>query len=261
MSLPLITPNTTVLRPLIAGNWKMHGLRADGLALASALVELQRSEGVRNYEMVLFPPATLIGAVEPVLRDSGVGVGGQDCHSAERGAFTGDVSAAMLADLGCSYVITGHSERRQHHGETDALVKAKATAGLRAGLSVIVCVGETQAERDSGEAKAVILRQLAGSLPDGSTGDRVAIAYEPVWAIGTGLTATAADIADMHATIRQALADLSTTPDAIRLLYGGSVKAANAAEIVATAHVNGVLVGGASLKADEFQAIAEAVSR
>jgi triosephosphate isomerase (TIM) len=200
--------------------------------------------------MLLCPPATLLAAVDAVLAGSGVALGGQDCHAAPSGAHTGDISAEMLADAGCGYVILGHSERRQHHGETDAIVRAKLSAALRAGLAPILCVGETLAEREAGRAIETVTSQLAGSLPESMPPDRLVVAYEPVWAIGTGRSATADDIAAMHLAIRTRL------PAATRILYGGSVNPKNAAELLAVENVDGALVGGASLKAEDFLAIA-----
>ena len=240
-------------KKLVAGNWKMNGLRADGVALAGELARRARAvaggEGLR-CDLVICPPATLLAPVHDAIAGSAVGLGAQDCHPAPKGAFTGDLSAEMLADAGCSHVILGHSERRQGHGETDADIRAKVAAARRAGLVTILCVGETQAQRQAGEAIAVVSSQLAGSIPEGLERDRLIVAYEPIWAIGTGLSATLDDIAAMHAAIR---ADLA--PDA-RILYGGSVNPGNAAAILALADVDGALVGGASLDADSFWAIA-----
>ena len=247
-------------RPLIAGNWKMNGLRADGTALAADLAGRLSEAGAVRFDMLVCPPATLIVPVGAAIAGSPLGLGGQDCHAAEKGAHTGDVSAAMLADLGCAAVIVGHSERRQDHAETDAQVRAKATAARKAGLTAIICVGETEAQRDAGEAEAVVARQLAGSIPDGATAADTVIAYEPVWAIGTGRTPTSADIAAMHAMIRRTLAGKVADAAGVRILYGGSVKPSNAAEILALPDVDGALVGGASLKADDFWAIAMAVA-
>ena len=242
-------------RPLIAGNWKMNGRRSDGIALAKAIVAEAGSLGA---ELLVCPPATLIAPVGEAVKGTAVALGGQDCHPAPSGAHTGDISAPMLVDLGCRYVIVGHSERRAEHGESDALVKAKAEAALAAGLSPIVCLGETEAERDLGEALAVVTRQLLGSLPAGASGARTVVAYEPVWAIGTGRTPSARDIEVVHGHLRRELATLVADVGAVRLLYGGSVKAGNAKEILALADVDGALVGGASLKAEEFLAIARA---
>ena len=240
-------------RPLIAGNWKMNGRRADGLALAEAI----RAGAVSlAAELLLCPPATLIAQVAEKIKGSGIALGGQDCHWAASGAHTGDIAAPMLVDLGCRYVIVGHSERRHGHGETDALVRAKAEAALAAGLIAIVCLGETEAERDRGEAEKVVARQLDGSLPKGTSPDRVVIAYEPVWAIGTGRTPSNADIEAIHGALRRDLAAHFPEADRFRLLYGGSVKPNNCEDILALANVDGALVGGASLKELDFLTIA-----
>ena len=240
----------TERKPLVAGNWKMNGLRADGLALARGIAE--RARQPHACALLVCPPATLITAVGEALAGSGVALGGQDCHPEPKGAFTGDISAEMLKDAGCSHAIVGHSERRHACGETDADVRAKTLAAWRAGLVAIVCVGETRLEREAGGALAVAAAQLAGSLPDDATADKLVVAYEPVWAIGTGLTPTGADIAEMHAAIG------ARVPAGTRILYGGSVNPKNAAEILALGGVDGALVGGASLKAEDFWAIAQA---
>jgi triosephosphate isomerase len=245
-------------RKLIAGNWKMNGKRADGILLAREVAQRAASLGRNGPEILVCPPATLIAPVGEALKGSGVALGGQDCHTKPSGAHTGDIAAPMLADLGCTYVIVGHSERRADHGETSALVRAKAEAALAAGLSAIVCIGETLAERDAGRTLDVIKDQLAGSVPAGATAVNTVIAYEPVWAIGTGRTATAAQVAEVHALIRKQLGGRVQDADGVRILYGGSVKASNAAELLAVRDVDGALVGGASLKADEFMAIARA---
>ncbi len=242
---------------LIAGNWKMNGLlasRAEIEALAGALKG--RATKVR---VALCPPATLIASFAAVVRGSPVALGGQDCHAEMSGAFTGDISAAMLKDAGASLVIVGHSERRQLHGETSALVARKLAAGLAAGLEVVLCVGETQAERDTGRAERVVADQIEGSLPAGARPGGLTIAYEPVWAIGTGRVAQAFDIAEMHAHIRARLtARFGAEGEGVGVLYGGSVKPDNAREILGVANVDGALVGGASLKAKDFLAIIEA---
>ncbi len=248
-------------RPLIAGNWKMNGLSAASTSLAAELAaratDAARSGSLRA-DVLLCPPATLLAEVGRLVAGSPIATGGQDCHAEASGAFTGDVSAEMLADIGCRYVIVGHSERRSLHKESDAIVLAKASAALRAGLAAIVCVGETAAERDAGQALAVVERQLRGSAP--STSAAVVVAYEPVWAIGTGRTASPADIGEVHAHLRQVLKDhLGPKGNDVRILYGGSVKAANAGAILSTADVDGALVGGASLKADDFWGIVTAV--
>jgi len=245
-------------RALIAGNWKMNGRTADGLALARDLAGRYRDAGAPAFEMVVCPPATLIAAVAETVSGSGIGVGGQDCHAAEKGAHTGDLAAEMLADAGATHVIVGHSERRQDHGETDAIVRDKAAAAHRAGLTAIVCLGETEAERDAGRALDVCARQLAGSLPDGATAANTVIAYEPVWAIGTGRTPTTDDVREMHGHLRAALAERLADAAGMRILYGGSVKPDNADTLMAVADVDGALVGGASLKPDDFWAIARA---
>ena len=243
-------------RKLAAGNWKMHGLAAD-LAEAEALAARHPSPGC---EVLLCPPATLVARMAAVLGGSAVTVGGQDCHAAETGAHTGDVSAAMLADAGASHVIVGHSERRADHGETDAAVAAKAAAAQAAGLVAVICLGETEAQRDAGDTLAVVARQLEGSLPAGATAANTVIAYEPVWAIGTGRTPTEDQIAEVHAALRAGLSRLLPAEAAgIRLLYGGSVKPSNAAAIFAVPDVDGALVGGASLKAADFSAIVAAL--
>ncbi len=248
-------------RKLIAGNWKMNGLKEEAVALAGEVAWRAR-EGLRDRELLVCPPAQLLVPVHQALADSGVELGGQDCHTAEKGAHTGDISAAMLADVGCRYVIVGHSERRADHGETSALVKAKAEAALAAGLVPIVCVGESEAEREAGRALAVVEAQVRESLPADGGGEierLPVVAYEPVWAIGTGKTATPGDVAEMHGRIRALLAEiLSPLGAEVRILYGGSVKPANAAELLAVDNVDGALVGGASLQAEDFHAIAAA---
>jgi len=241
-------------KPFVLGNWKMNGLRADGEALALALVERQQG-AVRKGTLGICPPATLLAPIHDLLAGSGILLGGQDCAPAPAGAFTGDISAPMLADVGCRLVIVGHSERRHGHGEDDRLVRAKAAAGHAAGLLVVLCVGETEAERDAGAAIDVLGRQLEGSLPDGASADNLVVAYEPVWAIGTGRTASVEEVAAVHAHLRARLGVLADGGEALRLLYGGSVKPANAGEIMAIPDVDGVLVGGASLDAGQFDAI------
>jgi triosephosphate isomerase (TIM) len=235
---------------LVAGNWKMNGARTDGLALAREVAE--RARAPHRCDLLVCPPFTLLAAVGEALAGSAVALGGQDCHPAASGAFTGCISAEMLKDVGCSHAIVGHSERRQTCGETDADVRAKTEAAWRSGLIAIVCVGETRAEREAGRAREVVSAQIAGSIPDGADAANLVIAYEPVWAIGTGLTPTIADIAEIHAAIR------NLAPASTRILYGGSVNPKNAGEILALDEVDGALVGGASLKADDFWAIAEA---
>lgn len=214
------------------------------------------SELWRKADLMICPPATLTMSAAVVAVGSKVAIGAQDCHAKASGAHTGDISAEMLADSGATAVIVGHSERRADHGETDAIVKAKAEAALRAGVTAIVCVGETQAERDAGKQNDVVGRQLSGSLPQGGTAGNLVVAYEPVWAIGTGRTPSNAEIASMHGFIRASLSAALPDGNRVRILYGGSVKPANAAEILALNDVNGALVGGASLKAVDFLAIA-----
>ena len=242
-------------RPYIVGNWKMHGTRA---MLAEARAIDRGAERLMKVEVALAPPFTLIHATR---KEAGlIGVCAQDCHAAEGGAHTGDISAAMLKDAGAGFVIVGHSERRADHGETDADVKAKAEAALAVGLNAIVCVGETEAERDAGEAEQVVARQLQGSLPQGEgAAAKVTVAYEPVWAIGTGRTPTVDDIGAMHRAIRERLnAFYGEGGAAIRILYGGSVKPSNAGELLAADEVGGALVGGASLTAESFLGIVAA---
>ncbi|MBR0672770.1 triose-phosphate isomerase [Roseomonas soli] len=247
---------TPGVRPLIAGNWKMHGLSADGLALARAVAAGGAGLGA---ELLVCPPATLVAAVASAMADGPVAVGGQDCHAAAKGAHTGDIAAPMLADAGARFVILGHSERRADHAESDAVVRAKAEAAIAAGLTPIVCVGEPEADRLAGRAEDVVAAQLAGSLPEGFGAAGGVLAYEPVWAIGTGRTPTEADIAAMHAMIRARLvAAFPAQGAALRVLYGGSVKPSNAVAILAIPHVDGALVGGASLVAEDFLAIARA---
>jgi triosephosphate isomerase (TIM) len=239
---------------LIAGNWKMNGLLADSRERAEKLVQAAKGRSPLPFDMVLCPPASMIGAVAAVLKGSSIAWGGQDCHAEASGAYTGDISAPMLKDLGCAYAIVGHSERRQHHKETSEQVRAKAKAAHAAGLIAIICIGETDAERSEGKANDVVSAQLAASVPEGATPENTVIAYEPVWAIGTGKVASADDIVQIHALIR------AESKVKARILYGGSVKGSNAKEILHLANVDGVLVGGASLKADEFWTIAEAAA-
>jgi triosephosphate isomerase len=244
-------------RPLIAGNWKMNGLIASGAELQAIIAKSEPLAA--KVDLLICPPATLVAAFATRARGSVVAIGGQDCHTAPSGAHTGDVSAEMLKDAGAWFVIVGHSERRADHGETDSVVNAKAEASWRAGLTAILCVGETRAERDSGKTLEVVGRQLAASVPDGATVENLVIAYEPVWAIGTGLTPTVKDVEQVHGFIREKMkARFPAEGDGIRILYGGSVKPSNAAELLAVKNVNGALIGGASLKATDFLAIAGA---
>jgi triosephosphate isomerase (TIM) len=247
-------------RPLIAGNWKMNGLSADGLALAKGIAAKRSDNPSVPCDMLICPPFTLIAEVAKAVAGSGVAVGGQDCHAKVSGAHTGDIAAAMLKDVGCSAVIVGHSERRTDHGESDAVVKAKAEAVLAAGLMAVVCIGETLAERDAGQTMAVNRRQLQGSLPDGATAANTVIAYEPVWAIGTGRVATPDQAQEVHAEIRAELAAKIGAAEAakMRILYGGSMKPDNAKSLLALPDVDGGLIGGAALKVEDFWAIAAA---
>jgi triosephosphate isomerase len=247
---------TDAVRPLIAGNWKMNGLKAS-IAEFEAMMAGAGSVQAKA-DLLVCPPATLLAAFADKARDSRIpALGAQDCHPSVSGAHTGDLSAEMLADAGASAVIVGHSERRADHGETDDLVRQKVEAAWRAGLVAIVCIGETQAHRDAGQTLEICGSQLSGSLPEGGTSANLVVAYEPVWAIGTGRTPTAADIEQVHGFIRGKLNDRFSAEGAgIRILYGGSVKPSNAAELMAVPNVNGALVGGASLKAVDFLAIA-----
>lgn len=245
------------MRKLAAGNWKMNGTGAS----LSEVAALLSAHPAPLCEMLLCPPATLVAQMAGLAKGTALRLGGQDCHAKASGAHTGDISAAMLRDAGADYVIVGHSERRTDHAETDAVVQAKAMAAQAAGLVPVVCIGETEAERDAGTTLDVIGRQLHGSVPEGSTAATLVLAYEPVWAIGTGRTPTVAQIAEVHAFLRARLtARLGAEAAGVRILYGGSVKPSNATEIFAIPHVDGALVGGASLKAADFGAIVAALS-
>jgi len=239
-------------RKLAAGNWKMNGTAAD-LAVIDGLAQAHPSPSV---DVLICPPATLLARAAG---DSAIAVGGQDCHAKTNGAHTGDVAAAMLQDAGATYVITGYSERRTDHGETDAVIAAKSQAGYDAGLIAVICIGETLEERENGSTLAVIDTQLAGSIPDGATASNTVIAYEPVWAIGTGKVPTTDQIAEVHAHIRTRLTARFRDGDGMRILYGGSVKASNATEIFAVPDVDGALVGGASLTVADFSPIITAL--
>ena len=243
-------------RKLAAGNWKMNGIGASISELDALITDTARA----SAEVLICPPATLLARFVERARGSAVAIGGQDCHAAPGGAHTGDLSAEMIADAGGTHVIVGHSERRADHGEGDAQIRAKAEAAWRAGLTAIVCVGETEAERDAGRALKIVGGQLAGSIPDGATPANLVVAYEPVWAIGTGRTPSPDDIAGMHDFMRARLVARfgSAIGEAVRLLYGGSVKPGNAGELFAVSNVDGGLVGGASLKAADFAAIVAA---
>ncbi len=244
-------------RPLVAGNWKMNGLKASAGELNRIIAGCDPLSP--HVDLMVCPPATLLMTFAGVARGTKVAIGAQDCHAEPAGAFTGDIAAEMLADVGATAVIVGHSERRTTHHEGDAKVHAKAQAAWRAGLTAIVCVGETKDERQAGKTLDVVGRQLDGSIPDGASAANLVVAYEPVWAIGTGLTPTPADVAEVHRFIRGRLAKrFGAVAQGIRILYGGSVKPSNASELMRVADVDGALVGGASLKADDFLGIAAA---
>ncbi len=249
-------------RRLIAGNWKMNGLFGPGRAELGKLARKLLAAPPRGADIVICPPATLLSPFSDLLRELGaarrIALGGQDCHGAESGAHTGDLSAEMLRDAGARYVILGHSERRADHGESDASVRDKVVAAHRAGLTAILCVGETAAEREAGQALAVVRRQILGSLPESAEAANTAIAYEPVWAIGSGKTPTGPEIVEVHAALRATLAARWQEAEKVRILYGGSVKPGNAAALLGLAEVDGALVGGASLTAAEFWPIAGA---
>ncbi len=239
-------------RPLVAGNWKMHGLKSSLKQVRAVSTSLAKSAA--NCDVMICPPATLLRPMKDALKASKLKLGGQDCHASSQGAHTGDVSAEMLKDAGAVAVIVGHSERREDHGETNMDVRAKAAAAHRAGLIAIVCVGESLKQRNAGTALRVVGHQLKGSLPATATDKNTVVAYEPIWAIGTGLTPTVKDVAEVHAYVRKRLSALLPDGNAerVRVLYGGSVKPTNAAEILATKNVDGALVGGASLDAKDF---------
>ena len=243
------------VKPLVAGNWKMNGLKA-AIAEFEAM-QSQYDDSLQDVvELMICPPATLLGSLSST--NGGVSVGAQDCHVNESGAHTGDLSAEILVDSGASAIIVGHSERRADHGETSELVRQKAEAANRAGATAIICVGETKDEREAGKAEEVVIGQLSASVPDNANAQNAIIAYEPVWAIGTGLTPTADDVAEIHAAIRNALtARFGGGGAEFKILYGGSVKPTNASELMGVKNVNGALVGGASLKADDFLGIAK----
>jgi triosephosphate isomerase len=242
------------LRRIIAGNWKMNGLQAEGMALARGVVAATAGGGGVSAEIVICPPFTLLAPVAAALRGTALSLGAQDCHEKPSGAYTGSIAAPMLAELGCRYVIVGHSERRHGLGETDAMVNAKLRAVWQAALVPILCLGESLEERDAGRAHEVVTRQLGRSLADGTA--PVVLAYEPVWAIGTGRVASEADVAAMHRLLRDLLRERRGDGGEIPILYGGSAKAENAAALLATPEVGGLLVGGASLDAGQFAAIA-----
>jgi triosephosphate isomerase len=260
-SLRLEEPKQVRVRPLVAGNWKMNGLQSSKGELQKLVKQLEKLGRV-PCDVLVAPPVTLLSAFSTIAAKSSLALGAQDTHIATSGAYTGDVSAEMLKDAGAEYVIVGHSERRAGHGERDADVKAKAEAALRADLKPIICVGESEVERDAGWTIDVVSRQIAGSVPESATPDTVVIAYEPVWAIGSGRTPTSDEIRTVHAAIREALVRrLGESARGFRILYGGSVKPSNSAEILRIPGVDGALVGGASLKADDFLSIISAYTR
>ncbi|MEH6402425.1 MAG: triose-phosphate isomerase [Sneathiella sp.] len=248
---------TNTVRPLIAGNWKMNGLFDESAIQLKALIEKTNSVESAKCDVLICPPAILLREMSSIAAGSAVSIGGQDCHAAVSGAHTGDVAANMLENSGATYCLVGHSERRTDHSETNEAVKAKAEAALASNLIAVVCVGETLDEREQGQTLSVITDQVKNSLPAGATAENTVIAYEPVWAIGTGKTPTPKDVAEVHAHIRKDLQGMLKDADTMRLLYGGSVKGSNAAELMALDHVNGALVGGASLKAADFWPIVE----
>lgn len=246
---------------MIAGNWKMNGLSEDGIALAKAVAAGVKEMGKPACEFLVCPPFTLLYQVKKALRGAKVALGAQDAHFAVKGAHTGDISPLMLKDLGCAYVILGHSERRADHFETNELVAKKAAAAYEAGLKTIICIGETEQQREEGKTIDVCSAQIMGSVPENADASNTVIAYEPVWAIGTGKTPTAADVEEVHAAVRKVLAKKlgKATANKMRILYGGSVKPSNAKEFLSLPDVDGALIGGASLKAEDFLAIAKSV--
>lgn len=249
---------TPGIKPLVAGNWKMNGLNA-GLTQIMLIKNAFLGGLDSDVDALLCVPTTILAHSVEYAKSSPLKIGGQDCHANDSGAHTGDISAPMLKDAGATHVIIGHSERRVDHQESDAVVRAKAEAAWRSGLIAIICIGELASERQSGTTLEVLSRQLSGSLPDGVTAQNTIIAYEPVWAIGTGLTPTAADVAEAHSHIRSELTSrFASQAPQMHILYGGSVKPANAVELLGVANVDGALVGGASLKAADFLAICEA---
>lgn len=247
-----------IRKKLIAGNWKMNCLTAEATALAKSVAYFVKANEFK-CDFLICPPFTVLSTVKKCLRGTKIALGAQDVHFDEKGAHTGDISPLMLKDLSCSYVIVGHSERRADHFESDELINKKAKSAHAAGLVAVICIGETGAQRDEGKTLKVCESQIKGSVPDDSTAKNTVIAYEPVWAIGTGKTPTAADVEEVHAAIRKVLAEKlgKTVADKMRILYGGSVKPGNAAELLSLPDVDGALVGGASLKADDFIDIAK----
>lgn len=246
-------------KKLIAGNWKMNGLLADGVDLAKGVAQQVKEMGKVECEFLVCPPFTLLTSVKKALRGAKVALGAQDAHFATKGAHTGDISPAMLKEIGCQYVILGHSERRADHLESNELINKKAVACYDNGLKAIICIGETEAQRDAGKTIDVCKEQILGSVPENATGVNTVIAYEPVWAIGTGKTPTSADVQEVHAAIRKVLAKKVGKGNAnkMRILYGGSVKPSNAKEFLSLPDVDGALIGGASLKVEDFIGIAK----
>ena len=245
---------------LIAGNWKMNGLKKDARSLAAGLAKKNSSAKNQSVEILICPPFPLLALTADILKGSGIKIGAQDCHSQLTGAHTGDVSAALLANMGCTYVILGHSERRINHGETDKQIKMKAETALAAGLKVIICIGETLKQRKAGQTLNINRQQLRYSLPVGASASNTVVAYEPVWAIGTGQVATPEQAQDVHAAVRKTLKNKlgSEEGNAMRILYGGSMKPSNAKELLALPDVDGGLIGGASLSVKDFWTIAQA---
>lgn len=245
-------------RILIAGNWKMNGNKAETKKLAGALAKMMKKADKPKFELLVCPPSPLLGLAADTLKGSGIKVGAQDCHMNEKGAHTGDTAASLIKNMGCKYVIVGHSERRTDHAETDKIVKAKAEAAIANGMAAIVCIGETLEEREAKKTMPVNRKQLKGSLPEGANAKNTVIAYEPVWAIGTGKTATPEDAQKVHAMIRKELIKALGEKEGnkVRVLYGGSMNPKNAKELLAQKDIDGGLIGGASLKADDFWAVA-----
>lgn len=246
-----------IMKKLIAGNWKMNTSLEEAKDLAQNLVNTLPEGHADRFDMLICPPSIWLSAVNDIISNSAISLGGQDCHQEDKGAFTGNITAKMLTDIGATYVILGHSERRAQHNESDDLVAKKAEKAHEAGLVTIICVGEQEADREANIEEDIVAKQLQNSIPNTATADNTVIAYEPVWAIGTGKTATVEDIAAMHQFIRQYLSKKVDRPENMRILYGGSAKPGNAQEILSTPNVDGVLVGGASLNADDFMAIAK----
>jgi triosephosphate isomerase len=242
-------------RPLIVGNWKMNCLKVDGLPLAKTLATKNKELLDRDFDIVICPPFTLLSAIEAIISDSGINLGAQNCHALEKGSHTGDISAIMLAELGCQFVIIGHADQRTDHGETDSDVKEKAAAVHKAGMTAIICIGETEKEYNAGKTFEIIKRQLSGSLlKEGMVASNTVIAYEPVWAIGTGRSPSLEQVQSVHALIRSELDSLisKSQSNKIRILYGGSLNPKNARALLSLKDVDGGLIGGASLKAEEF---------